>query len=405
MKPYEDNTGAQPAKLSAKEEEKSAKQIIEDYLKQVKARLPSSLAGEVIPELRSHLLEQSSQPYGRITTASAWNAVVEMGSPDIVAREFRRESEIEEEPRLAGGFINALKPMYQTWFWRIVIGLIIADVALVSIVASVVIPQILFPNPMTFTILRDSMTIAISGQALVFGLVGIAYFSLLYASYPSGVEMGEVLRSLFDSLDEKPDKEVRVVRTQRRVNLRVSRYEEKTGRRQLIGNTVGHILGALVAWGAIYFLTTLMPFYPAFEIQFITWLSFIALSRAGLTAVRAAVGDSSLPLARLLASIDGIYWLIGSYFWALIFYTPFSMPLPIPWYHTTGTVVFILWYWKLLLAPIAWIAPILILVGVGVMIGRISDANAYIQPLTNGDRFPIEGSPRPPRPPRKVGGC
>ena len=97
MKPHKEDAGAQPARLSAKSEEASAKQIIEDYLKQVKTRLPSSLAAEVIPELRSHLLEQSSQPHGRLTTASAWEAVVEMGSPDIVAREFRRESEIEEE--------------------------------------------------------------------------------------------------------------------------------------------------------------------------------------------------------------------------------------------------------------------------------------------------------------------
>ena len=95
MKPSKDETGARPATLSTSEEEASATQIIEDYLKQVKTRLPSPLAAEVIPELRSHLLEQASQPYGRLTTASAWDAVVEMGSPDIVAREVRRESEIE----------------------------------------------------------------------------------------------------------------------------------------------------------------------------------------------------------------------------------------------------------------------------------------------------------------------
>ncbi len=382
-KPYKDNTGARPAKLSAKDEEASAKQIIEDYLKQVKTRLPSSLAAEVIPELRSHLLELSSQPHGRLTTASAWEAVVEMGSPDIVAREFRRESEIEEEPRLAGGFLNALKPQHQTWFWRIVIGLVIVDLALISIIASMVIPQILFPGPMTFTILRDSITLAIVAQTLVFGSIGISYFALLYASYPSGTEMGTVLRSLFDSHDQKPPKEVRVARTQKRVSLKVKRLEEKTGRGPLIGNTIGHVFGFVTALGAVYFLTNLLPYYPTFELQFITWLAFIALSRAGLTAARSAVGSSSLPLARLLASIDAVYWLIVSYFFALIFFTPFSMPVPVPWYFAGGTV-FVLWYWKLHLLWLGWMGPILVLVGFGVMIGRISDANTYIQPLTNG---------------------
>ncbi len=394
MKPSKDGTGARPATLSTSEEEASAKQIIEDYLKQVKTRLPSSLAAEVIPELRSHLLEQSSQPYGRLTTASAWDAVVEMGSPDIVAREFRRESEIEEEPRLAGGFLNALKPKYQTWFWRIVIGLVILDLALISIVASVIIPQILFPNPMMFTILRDYMTLAIVGQALVFGSVAISYFALLYASYPSGTVMGEVLRSLFDSHDWKQHKEVRVVRTQRRVSLRVKRLEEKTGRRQLIGNTIGHVISAVIAWGAVYILINWMPFYPSFELQFITWLGFIALSRAGLTAARTAVGSSSLPLARLLASLDAVYWLILSYFFALIFYTPFTLPLPIPW-NFAGSLVFILYYWKLHLVWFGWLGPILVLVGFGVMIGRISDANSYIQPLTNGSDSSVDHSPPP----------
>jgi hypothetical protein len=198
--------------------------------------------------------------------------------------------------------------------------------------------------------------------------------------------MGEVLRSLFESHDQKPPKEIRVARTQKRVNLRVKRLEEKTGRGNLIGNTIGHVFGFIIALGAVYFLTNLLPpyiIYPVFELQFITWLAFIALSRAGLTAARAAVGSSSLPLARLLASVDAVYWLVVSYFFALLFYTPFTMPIPIPWPYA-GSFVFILYYWKLLFWWLGWLGPILVLVGFGVMIGRISDANQYIQPLTNG---------------------
>ncbi|MDO8056768.1 MAG: hypothetical protein Q6361_07900, partial [Candidatus Hermodarchaeota archaeon] len=189
----------------------SARRIIADYLDQVKARLPSDIATEVIPELRSHLFEQASEPSGQLTSAAAWDAVVAMGSPDIVAREFRRDKDLADlEP--FQNFLDALVPPYRTWFWWSVIGIIIADLVVIGILTSIVLLNLaVVPIPL----LLPYVLLGLSAQVWVVAGVIISYLIMLTLSHPHGPPLTELLRDLMQYEHEKKE---RVPRTQRRVN-------------------------------------------------------------------------------------------------------------------------------------------------------------------------------------------
>ncbi len=376
MKEHQSNFSAKdsPSGSSAFENEASARKIIEDYLQQVKIRLPAEVAQEVISELRSHLLEQASQPKGVITTASAWEAVVSMGSPDLVAKEFRRDSGYGDFPELPASFIDALQPLYRIWFWRIVVLLVILDVVLIAYVISLAI----LDASMGFILFSRIIMLGILGQVWVFAGIGITYMILLLLSHPEGFPIREFLHQIFE---QEGRKEERIPRTQKRVQKRVRRFEELTGRRHLLGELIGHAFGAGLAIIFALALLTLVPTYPSFEIQILIWLSIIALSHAGLTAIRVIVSDKSLILARIFASIDKLYALVTIYVLSLWFFGPLSWPLPL-WNPATST--FILFEWKPFLWPLLWFGPIIILIIVVVMIVEIIEVNSYIQPLSNG---------------------
>ncbi|MFW9831480.1 MAG: hypothetical protein ACFFD8_06870, partial [Candidatus Thorarchaeota archaeon] len=222
-------------------EEASARKIIADYLDQVKARLPSEVATEVIPELRSHLLEQASQPMGQLTSAAAWDAVVSMGSPDIVAREFRREKEQHDIEKVQN-FMDALIPRYRQYFWWIIIGIVIADLALLAYLVSVVLLNL---SVLPITMLLPYILLGVAAQVWVFAGIIISYLVMLVLSHPNGPPLTELLRSIMQEHEKKEEK--RIPRTQRRVQKRVKKYNELTGRGRLMGELVGHIVGITIA--------------------------------------------------------------------------------------------------------------------------------------------------------------
>jgi hypothetical protein len=361
-------------------DEASARKIIADYLDQVKARLPSDVAAEVIPELRSHLLEQASQPSGRLTTAAAWDAVVSMGSPDIVAREFRREKE-QSDIEKAHNFLDALTPQYRQYFWWIIIGIVIADLALIAYLVSVV---LLNMSVVPIIFLLPYILLGVVAQVWVFAGIIISYLVMLLLSHPSGPPITEILRGIMQDYDRKEDR--RIYRTKKRVQKRVKKYNELTGRGHLIGKLFGHILGITLALIFAIVLPVITPIYPTFDISVLYWLAFIGLTHAGLTTVRILVGDSSLAAARLLASIDTLYALVGVWTLSLFFYGPLSWPIPI-W----NGAFWALFVWKPLIMPwIWWLGPILIFIALIAMIIELVQVNVYIQPLHNGYEISVD---------------
>ncbi len=373
--PQDEYSGdGKPPQASSPGDEASARKIIADYLDQVKARLPSEVAAEVIPELRSHLLEQASQPSGRLTTAAAWDAVVSMGSPDIVAREFRREKE-ESDIETVENFLDALTPQYRQYFWWSIIGIVIADLALIGFLVTVV---LLNMSTVPIQFLLPYIIVGVVAQVWVFVGILISYLVMLALSHPSGPPVTEIIRSIIRDHEKKEER--RIPRTQKRVQKRVKKYNELTGRGSLLGKLLGHIIGIVIALVAAIVLPTLVPTYPTLEIAVLYWLAFFGLTHAGLTTIRTAVGDSSLAAARLLASIDTLYALVGIWTLTLFFYGPLSWPIPV-W----NGVFWGLIYWKAFVFPwIWWLGPLLIFISFVAMIINLIQVNIYIQPLHNG---------------------
>jgi hypothetical protein len=361
-----------PQKTPNPGDDASARKIIADYLDQVKARLPAEVAAEVIPELRSHLMEQASQPSGELTSAAAWEAVVAMGSPDIVAREFRRESETHDIDR-AQSFLDALTPRYRQMFWWIIVGIVIADLVLIAYIISVVLINIT-TTPWQF--FGPWIMTGVVAQVWVFAGIAISYLVMLLLSHPEGAPLSELLRNIFREVKEKED---RIPRTKRRVQKRVKKFNELTGRTHLMGKTIGHIIGITVAIVFAIMLPILIPTYPIFDIQVLYWLAIIGLTNVALTVIRILVGDSSLAAARLLASIDVLYGLVGLWTITLFFYGPLSFPVP---FWNAGQ--WFLFYWKPYVMLVAWIAPLLILLVIVGMTIELIQVNVYIQPLYNG---------------------
>ncbi|MFX1577644.1 MAG: hypothetical protein ACFFCF_10795 [Promethearchaeota archaeon] len=369
-----------PPQAPSPGDEASARKIIADYLDQVKARLPSDVAAEVIPELRSHLLEQASQPSGHLTTAAAWDAVVSMGSPDIVAREFRREKE-QSDIEKAHNFLDALTPQYRQYFWWIIIGIVIADLALIAYLVSVV---LLNMSVVPIIFLLPYILLGVVAQVWVFAGIIISYLVMLLLSHPSGPPITEILRGIMQDYDRKEER--RIHRTKKRVQKRVKKYNELTGRGHLIGKLFGHILGITFALIFAIVLPVITPTYPTFDISVLYWLAFFGLTHAGLTTVRILVGDSSLAAARLFASIDTLYALVGVWTLSLFFYGPLSWPIPI-WNGAFWTLI----VWKSLIMPwIWWLGPILIFIALIAMIIELVQVNVYIQPLHNGYEVSID---------------
>jgi hypothetical protein len=369
-----------PPQATSPGDDASARKIIADYLDQVKARLPSEVADEVIPELRSHLLEQASEPSGRLTTAAAWDAVVSMGSPDIVAREFRREKE-ESDIETVQNFLDALTPQYRQYFWWAIIAIVIADLALTGYLVTVV---LLNMSTIPIIFLLPYILVGVVSQVWVFVGIVISYLIMLALSHPTGPPVTEIIRSIMRD-HEKKEKQ-RIPRTQKRVQKRVKKYNQLTGRGPLLGKLLGHIIGIIAAIVAATVLPILTPTYPTFEISVLYWLAFFGLTHAGLTTIRIMVGDSSLGAARLLASIDTLYALVGIWTVVLFFYGPLSWPVPF-W----NGAVWVLIHWKVIVMPwIWWLGPILIFIAFIAMIVELVQVNVYIQPLRNGFEISID---------------
>jgi hypothetical protein len=355
-------------------DEASARRIIADYLDQVKARLPSDVAAEVIPELRSHLFEQASEPSGHLTSAAAWDAIVAMGSPDIVAREFRRDKDLADLEQLQN-FLDALVPPYRTWFWWSIIGIIIADLAVIGILTSIVLLNLaVVPIPLLF----PYILLGLAAQVWVVAGVIISYLIMLTLSHPHGPPITEILRDLMQYEHEKKE---RVPRTQRRVSKRVKKFNDLTGRGHLTGKTIGHIVGAIFTVVIALVLPIWVAGYPAFDLQVLMWLAVIGLGQAGLTGIRAIIGKDSLPAQRLLASLDVLFGLSGVWVLTLYFYGPLSFP--IPWWNP-ATTTWTLFQVKPYIMLISWLAPLIILLVLFAMIIEIIQVNIYIQPLYNG---------------------
>ena len=369
-----------PPQASSPGDEASARKIIADYLDQVKARLPSEVANEVIPELRSHLLEQASQPSGHLTTAAAWDAVVSMGSPDIVAREFRREKE-ESDIETVQSFLDALTPQYRQYFWWAIIGIVIADLAITAYLVTVV---LLNMSTIPIIFLLPYILVGVVAQVWAFVGIVISYLIMLALSHPSGPPVTEIIRSIMRDHEKKEQR--RIPRTQKRVQKRVKKYNDLTGRGPLMGKLLGHIVGIIVALAAATLLPILTPTYPTFEISVLYWLAFFGLTHAGLTAIRVMIGDSSLGAARLLASIDTLYALVGIWTVVLFFYGPLSWPIPF-----FNGVFWALMHWKVIVMPwIWWLGPILIFIAFIAMIVELVQVNVYIQPLHNGYEVSVD---------------
>jgi hypothetical protein len=305
---------------------------------------------------------------------AAWDAVVAMGSPDIVAREFRREKE-QSDIEMARSFLDVLTPQYRQYFWWVIIGIVIADLALIAYLVTVV---LLNMSVVPITLLLPYILLGVVAQVWVFAGFIISYLVMLGLSHPSGPPITEIIRGLMEDHGRKDEQ--RIPRTQRRVNKRVKKYNELTGRGPLLGKLFGHIVGIIIALVAATVLPILIPTYPIFEITILYWLAFFGLTHAGLTTIRLLIGDSSLAGARLLASFDTLYALVGIWTLTLFFYGPLSWPIPI-W----NGALWGLLNWKVFVFPwIWWLGPLLIFISLVAMIINIVQVNIYIQPLANG---------------------
>jgi hypothetical protein len=151
------------------------------------------MAKDVIPELRSHLLEQAAQPSGRLTPDAAWNAIVAMGSPDLLAHEFRREATAVESGRIGGGFLNALTPTYRAWLWRTAVVLVIVDILFL---AGNTVVALLTP-----ALAAASMLSGIVAQVWMAAGILIIYLALALVSNPQGLPLADIFRGFF----ERPD--------------------------------------------------------------------------------------------------------------------------------------------------------------------------------------------------------
>jgi len=360
------------AELSAAKEETSAKQIIEDYLKQVKRRLSLPVAEDVIPELRSHLLEQASQPTGELTSASAWDAVVKMGSPDLLAHEFQTESEKGIAKKTPLGFMASLTTENRTLFRRIMPLIVFSDLVAIALLT-------------TFT-LTGSITIlnyigsVVGVQIWILMGIGITYFVLLYFSYPSGTNFEVIMHDMMDNFrnffERKEPKEPRIARTQRKVTRRVKKFEELTSQTRLGTHAILNGVGGVALLILAFVFVSLVPTYPAPDLEFLQLVAIILFSRAALTGIRAAIGSESLGLARVLASIDTLYAIMGIYFLVQVFYGPLSFPIT---YVPFVGGDFTLFHWKPYVLPFAWIVPIVIAIILAVMVYEIVEVNTYLQ--------------------------
>ncbi|MFX1486576.1 MAG: hypothetical protein ACFFBS_05725 [Promethearchaeota archaeon] len=360
------------AKLPAAREETSAKQIIEDYLKQVRRRLSPSVAEDIIPELRSHLLEQASQPTGELTSASAWDAVVKMGSPDLLAHEFQTESEKGITRKASLGFMASLTTENRTLFWRIIPLIVFADLVAIALLT-------------TFTLtgsiaVLDYIGAMVGVQIWILMGIGITYFVLLYFSYPSGTSLEAIIHDMIDNFrnffERKEPKEPRIARTQRKVTRRVQKFEKLTSPTRLGGLAVLNGVGGVALLIVAFALVSLVPTYPTPDLEFLQFVAIILFSRAALTGIRAAIGSESLGLARVLTSIDALYAIVGIYFLVQLFYGPLSFPVI---YGSFADGDFTLFHWKPYVLPFAWIVPIVMAVILAVMVYEIVEANTYLQ--------------------------
>jgi len=155
----------------------------------------------------------------------------------------------------------------------------------------------------------------------------------------------------------------------------VRKLERMVGRSHLLHEMASSIAGGVFALIGAAALSTLFPYYPPFDIQFLVLMSLVAFAQAALTGVRAAVDANSLPLARLLATLDALFTLVGIYVMALLFFGPLEMPIPM-WEDGTFT----LFYWKQYLTPHTWIFPLVsaaLLIAVAI---RIYEIHTELQP-------------------------
>ncbi|MFX1352037.1 MAG: hypothetical protein ACFFA1_07450 [Promethearchaeota archaeon] len=363
------------AELSAAKEEASAKQIIEDYLKQVKRRLSPQVAEDVIPELRSHLLEQGSHPTGELTSASAWDAVVKMGSPDMLAHEFQTESDKGITKKAPLGFMASLTTENRTLFWRIVPLIVFADLVAIALLT-------------TFTLtgsiaILDYIGAMVGVQIWILMGIGITYFVLLYFSYPSGTSLEVIIHDMMDNFrnffERKEPKEPRIARTQRKVTRRAKKFEAFTSQTRLGGYAILNGVGGVALLIIAFVLVSLVPTYPAPDLEFLQLLAIILFSRAALTGIRAAIGSESLGLARVLTSINALYAIVGIYFVVQLFYGPLSFPII---YGSFANGDFTLFQWKPYVLSFTWIVPIVIAIILAVMVYEIVEVNTYLRKTT-----------------------
>jgi MFS family permease len=365
---YPEETG----KSKIKEEEKSANKIIEDYLNQIRVRLPTKEADEIISEIKSHLIEKATQTTGQITTKSAWDAIVSMGNPELLAREFRIESKTEEEGEKPKGFIESLQPKYRNLFWRIFIILISVDLVTLAVLASLTIA--------TLIPILNFVSALIGIQVIIFINIGIVYFILLYLSYPEGTPIEVIFQKIGDNFrnffEEKDWKEHRVKRVQKKVERKVTQFEKYTNRKKLIGETIGNIIGGVILFGISFILLAWYPAYPTLEIEFLQLVGALVLTRAVLSGIRAVISSDNLPAARILASINVLYGIIGIYFFIQFFYGPLSFPVIIT--ETAGST-WTLFYWKPYIEILVWLVPIIIVIIIVAMIYEIVQINMYLK--------------------------
>jgi hypothetical protein len=73
-----------------KMKDNDAQSVIENYLFEVRRNLPDQIAREVVPELRSHLIEEATAG-GDLSVEGARSAVGRMGNPQVIADEYLKE--------------------------------------------------------------------------------------------------------------------------------------------------------------------------------------------------------------------------------------------------------------------------------------------------------------------------
>ncbi|MFX0078973.1 MAG: hypothetical protein ACFE8O_06980 [Candidatus Hermodarchaeota archaeon] len=358
---------------SSPDDKDAARKIIADYLDQVQARLPPEVANEMIPELWSHLLEQATQSSGHLTVGSAWEAVVSMGSPDIVAREFRREKE-ERRITEVRSFLDVLTPQYRKYFGYSIIGIVIIDLVLIIFLSLITLLNL---SQFGFVIM-----LGLVAQIIVVTGIAVSYIVFAALSRPSGFSLTEIFHSIIR--DHERNEELVVPRTQKRVQKRVKKYKRFTGRGPLRSRLRVQIIAGLGFLGlAIISFLSIFRYFFATIVLF--WLAFILLTQASLTAIRILVGDSSLATARFLASINTLYALVWVWLIVLFFYGPlgsFNMLFPAPGGFRVGN------FESEVLPLIWWLGPLLILLAIIAMTIELIEVNVYIQPLHNS--YPVD---------------